>query len=248
MELKEKKTDVIPSAPDSTEQGLKELIGLMNAMMQSKNRFIDNVNHQVRTLSNAILGFSELLSCDPLTTLQSDYIQEIRRVAQALALVTSSAVDFSKIESGNINAGDMSPLPERKTIPAKAVDTEIAVQQKSSGRILLIDDSPTNRTVLSLLMEKRGLQVSVAADGFEGVKMALDEEFDLILMDIHMPGMNGYEAEGLLRKNGFKSPIIAMSASDFVYDDNGNKQGEFDEFITKPIDGHKLYEVITQLI
>jgi len=90
-----------------------------------------------------------------------------------------------------------------------------------------------------------GLQVSLAADGAEGVKKALEEEFDLVLMDIQMPKMDGYEASKLLREKGFKSPIIAMSASQLATD---YKKCGFDKFLSKPVDGNKLYEVITQLI
>jgi CheY-like chemotaxis protein len=67
----------------------------------------------------------------------------------------------------------------------------------------------------------------------------------MILMDIKIPKMDGYKAAKLLRKNGFKSPIIAMSASQLTTD---YKKCGFDKFLPKPVDGNKLYEVITQLI
>ena len=103
MQLKEQTMAVKSAAPKLIEERLEELKDLVNVTIQSKSHFINNVNHQIRTLSNAIIGFSELLRCDDLSNLQSDYVEEIRGAVEALVSVTNNAFDLSMIETGELN-------------------------------------------------------------------------------------------------------------------------------------------------
>jgi CheY-like chemotaxis protein len=117
-----------------------------------------------------------------------------------------------------------------------------------SGHILLVEDQPSNRTVMSLLLETMGLRVSVAEDGVEAVQKATGENFDLILMDIRMPKMDGYEARRSLREKGLATPIIALTATSPSDDPDGYKLSEFDGYLTKPVDSKKLYQVIAKYL
>jgi CheY-like chemotaxis protein len=94
-----------------------------------------------------------------------------------------------------------------------------------------------------------GLRVSVAEDGVQAVEKALSEQFDLILMDIRMPRMDGYEAQKTLREKGLKTPIIALSASS-PSDDQDSRTGkaDFDFFLVKPVGSKKLHEVISKYL
>lgn len=115
--------------------------------------------------------------------------------------------------------------------------------------ILVIDDSPTERYVLSEILTKGGYQVSVAESGEKGLEKAKMDIPDLILMDIVMPGLNGYQATRTLsRDEATKNiPIIVCTSknqrTDRIW---GLRQGAQD-FISKPVDGKVLLAKIAAL-
>jgi two-component system sensor histidine kinase/response regulator len=82
---------------------------------------------------------------------------------------------------------------------------------------LLVEDNTVNQTLADLLLEKRGYKVSVAGNGREGVEALERERFDVVLMDIQMPEMDGFEATAAIREKeklrGTHMPIIAMTAN-----------------------------------
>lgn len=79
-------------------------------------------------------------------------------------------------------------------------------------RVLVVDDSPDNRHLISRYLAKTGADVGTADNGIQGVRRALDEDFDIIIMDIQMPEMDGYAATEKLRSEGYRRPIIALTA------------------------------------
>jgi CheY-like chemotaxis protein len=109
------------------------------------------------------------------------------------------------------------------------------------GHALVVDDNPANRTLFALLLEKRGLTVEVAADGAEGVEMALAHPYDLILMDMQMPRMNGYEATRRLRGAGLTLPIVAVTANAMKGDEEKCLDCGCSAYLPKPVDKRKLY-------
>jgi CheY-like chemotaxis protein len=114
---------------------------------------------------------------------------------------------------------------------------------------MLVDNEPSNRTVMTLLLETMGLHISTAEDGLQAVEKAMAEPFDLILMDIRMPRMNGHEARQTLREKGLATPIIALSASSPSDDDPDScKLADFNSFLVKPVDSMKLYEAISKYL
>lgn len=118
-----------------------------------------------------------------------------------------------------------------------------------AGHILLVENEPSNRTVMTLLLEAMGLRVSVAEDGMGAVEKAVSEPFDLILMDIKMPRMDGFKARRTLRDKGITIPIIALTASSPSDDDtDGRRLADFNCFLIKPVDSRKLYEAISKYL
>ena len=79
-------------------------------------------------------------------------------------------------------------------------------------RVLLTEDSPDNQQLISSLLTQRGATVDIANNGAEGVERALREDYDVVLMDIQMPVLDGYTATQRLRDQGFRKPIIALTA------------------------------------
>ncbi len=117
-----------------------------------------------------------------------------------------------------------------------------------SGHILLAEDHPSNRKLLMLQLNRLGVDVTIAEDGNEAVRMALKQEYDLILMDMHMPHLNGYKAAEELRARGITTPIIAQTAFAMVGDEEKCLEAGCNDYITKPIDLNSLEEKLRKYI
>ncbi|MBW8014644.1 MAG: response regulator [Planctomycetes bacterium] len=117
-----------------------------------------------------------------------------------------------------------------------------------SGNVLVVEDSHVNQMLIKLLLEKIGFDVTLAEDGSEGIEKAMATPFDIIFMDIQMPGMNGYEATRTLRDNGQKTPIIALTANVMKGDDEKCLAAGCDYYLSKPIDSASLAEIVSKCI
>lgn len=103
-----------------------------------------------------------------------------------------------------------------------------------SAKILVIEDEPTLARLLSYNLKQEGYEVTAIEHGGEGLKVALEQSFDLILLDIMLPGLNGFEIVDKLRSEGNKTPIIILTARDAEQEVvQGLKKGA-DDYMTKP--------------
>jgi len=116
-------------------------------------------------------------------------------------------------------------------------------------RVLIVDDSPTEMHILSTLMEKLGHTVITANNGEEGVVTAKKQQPDLVLMDVVMPGINGFQATRQLhRDEGTKNiPVIIVSTKDQATDKMwGQRQGA-KGYVTKPVEEQELIDTIAEI-
>jgi len=116
------------------------------------------------------------------------------------------------------------------------------------GRILIAEDNPSNQILIEILLKKIGLSASIAADGLQAVELASRESFELILMDIQMPGKNGLDAARELRARGIQTPIIALTANAMKGDRERCLQAGCNGYLTKPVDRSKLIEALRQYL
>ncbi len=115
-------------------------------------------------------------------------------------------------------------------------------------RVLVIDDAPENRELLTLVLGDLGINSETAEDGAIGVEKATSSHYDVILSDIQMPVMDGYEAVAAMRKNGLEQPIIALTANAMKgYEDRILAAG-FSHYMTKPIDIDGLSKLLAELL
>lgn len=116
------------------------------------------------------------------------------------------------------------------------------------SRILLVEDNEMNRDVLSRLLQRRGYAVLFAEDGETAVSLAKAERPDLILMDISLPQMDGYQATQALRlEPGFEAlPIIALTAHAMTSDRDRALKAGCTDFETKPVEFPRLLAKIEQ--
>ena len=135
------------------------------------------------------------------------------------------------------------------TLALEIIDDDNTTQREkgsnmSSGKILVAEDNPSNQKLMTILLQKMGMDVTIADDGQIAIDKCQDESFDLILMDMQMPNVNGYEATRTLRSRGVKTPIIAVTANAMMGDEEKCLEAGCDGYISKPIDRVKLGEVI----
>ncbi len=111
-------------------------------------------------------------------------------------------------------------------------------------RILLVDDGETNRELISLVLTQAGASVVCAENGREGIDAALKQSFDLVLMDMQMPVMDGYTATRALRAAGFQLPIIALTAHAMRDDQEKCLAAGCDAYLSKPVHFDALLEAV----
>ncbi len=115
-------------------------------------------------------------------------------------------------------------------------------------RILLVEDNPVNQRLATRLLEKRGHRVILAANGREALEVLATESFDLVLMDVQMPEMDGLEATALIRERekgtGVHQPVIALTAHAMKGDREKCLAGGMDAYLTKPIQPQELDDLL----
>lgn len=107
-------------------------------------------------------------------------------------------------------------------------------------RVLVVDDSPDNLELIEHVLRAAGGEVTTASNGVEGVSAALSNSFDVILMDLQMPEMDGFTATRELRERGFDRPILALTAHAMKEERERCLASGFDDHLTKPIDRQAL--------
>jgi signal transduction histidine kinase/DNA-binding response OmpR family regulator len=132
--------------------------------------------------------------------------------------------------------------------PAKVVTRHTLREGRPPLRILLTEDNAVNQRIASRLLEKEGHVVVVADDGAKALKACKDNAFDLILMDVQMPVMDGIEATAAIRQTekttGQHIPIVAMTAHAMAGDRQRFLKAGMDGYVSKPIHSRELLEAI----
>jgi CheY-like chemotaxis protein len=130
-----------------------------------------------------------------------------------------------------------------------AEDAEAVLKRDYAGcRILLVEDEPINREISLMLLDDVGLVVDVAEDGIEAVERVRQNSYDLILMDMQMPRMDGLDATLQIRKLplGETIPILAMTANAFAEDKVHCFTAGMNDFIIKPVKPEALFTILLQ--
>jgi signal transduction histidine kinase/CheY-like chemotaxis protein/HPt (histidine-containing phosphotransfer) domain-containing protein len=135
--------------------------------------------------------------------------------------------------------------------PIETAAEQKAVQVKPetfSGRVLLVDDNETNLMLGTMILESMGITVLQAENGERAVELALGENPDLVLMDISMPGMDGYEATECIRqqKDPAALPVIALTAYASSVERERSEQCGMNNYLTKPIERDRLSSVLSE--
>jgi len=137
--------------------------------------------------------------------------------------------------------------------PAESIAIEIGTwkgAERPMTRILLIEDNEMNRDMLTRRLERKGYEVATAVDGLEGIAAAESGSFDLVLMDMSLPELDGWEATRRLRANPrtHNLPIIALTAHAMPGDRERAIEAGCDDYDSKPVEFPRLVEKIEGLL
>lgn len=132
---------------------------------------------------------------------------------------------------------------------------QIAVQNKKlankkvlqNSRILIVDDSPDNQSLIQYYLRSIGADVDLASDGQQALQKVHANQYDIVLMDLEMPVMDGCTACDVMRKEGYKKPIVALTAHTWKEMQQKCMLYGFDAFLSKPVEKNKLITALLEL-
>jgi signal transduction histidine kinase/AmiR/NasT family two-component response regulator len=158
-------------------------------------------------------------------------------ISRKLVRLMQGELTAASVETGGARFTLTLPLPQAEPAPAR----------QGPLRVLVVDDHSINRETLKILLEPLGVVPVLAGNGEAALEALGSEVFDLVLMDINMPGMDGREATRRLRAAGGPNggvPVIAVSASDTPREWRACAEAGMNSHVAKPIRPHRLYEAI----
>ena len=147
----------------------------------------------------------------------------------------------------NISGASTAVIPSTPSIITRHSLAEVEAQSK--GQILVAEDNPVNQKVAVKMIEKLGYRVDIVENGLEAIEASQRISYDLILMDCHMPEMDGFEATRRIRvqTHGVRHiPIIAMTANAMQEDRNQCLAAGMDDFLSKPVMSKSLAAVLNR--
>jgi two-component system, sensor histidine kinase and response regulator len=175
--------------------------------------------------------------------------EEVELVNAGFAQCLYKPIKQSQLYNAIVKSVIKGPLPVE---PLPAV-TDAATAETRKGRILLAEDNAVNQKVAVAMLARMGYYSDVAANGLEAVKMLSNFSYDLVLMDIHMPEMDGLEATRHIRSDQSnvrnpKIPIVAMTAAAMKGDRDNCLAAGMNDYLSKPIDLRELNRVLNQWV
>ncbi len=248
------------------ESELNRALDRAERVMQEKEKLLSGISHELRTPASGIMGMAELLSATDLDSKQKEFLDAILESAGDLVRLLNDLL------GGEITV--TSRTGERTTfqidVPMKSAERlppdsdDVSEEIDDSGRkakhmaalegkrVMVVDDHPINRRLAENILELYGAKVLSAADGKEALDLLNTEPIDLVLMDVHMPGIDGLEVTKKMRSEYddpiSRLPVVAMTASALQNDLRLCRDAGMNAFVSKPFRQEALLEVIVGLM
>lgn len=156
-----------------------------------------------------------------------------QELAARVALSVTNARLFQKVDAA---------------LRAKATCETRSEPTNSRRRVLVVDDAADNRMLIQHYVARMGYCADIAGSGEEAVTKVHSDEYDVVLMDVQMPGMDGFEALAHLRADGFHKPIVALTAHTMKGDRERCLENGFDGFLGKPVNRNELQRLLDQCV
>ena len=130
------------------------------------------------------------------------------------------------------------------TSPAASAKPLASYPALKGRRVLVAEDNPVNQTIARRMLEKAGITATLVSDGHQVLERCERQRFDLILMDVQMPGLDGLEATRQLRARGDSTPIVALTANATIESHKTCLEAGMSDFISKPFRYQQLQRVL----
>ena len=217
------------------------------AMAEARRQFLSDMSHELRTPLNAVMGFSELLLTAAGEPTTRDQARRIHEAGQRLVEVVEQMIAISNDEGDGVGQGEGGAGPSAQFVNAPDRAPELTAEE-APLKVLYVDDNESNRALVTAVLSAQGMTCVTAEDGKSGVAAAAGGEFDLILMDIQMPVMNGVEATRAIRAletRVAELPIVAVTANTLEEQLQAYADAGMDDLIAKPIQLAELVGKVT---
>jgi CheY-like chemotaxis protein len=216
-------------------EALEQALTRAEAASRAKSEFLADMSHELRTPLNGVSGLAEALEGTPLDAAQAALVADIR----------ASAAELERLVHGLLDYGE---ADRRPAAPGPA-PFEPPGARRSGLRVLVADDNPTNRKVVELMLAAAGAHPICVEDGKAAVEAWNAGAFDLVLMDLRMPIMDGMAAIRAIREaetasSRARTPIVVLSANTGPDDRRASAEAGADGHIGKPIRADELLEAI----
>jgi signal transduction histidine kinase/HPt (histidine-containing phosphotransfer) domain-containing protein len=226
---------------------------------------LDRRGEAAETIDLALID-AGLPGSDGFALSEAIHARQAPRVEHIVVLLTSSnrSSDIERCERLGVDAYLMKPVNQSElfdtlagvlkcaVIEAAGEAPLITTSEPTGLKILLAEDSLYNQKLAVSLLERRGHTVTVAGNGAEAVALVQSQSFDLVLMDVQMPEVDGMEATRLIREgeraSGRRVPIVAMTAQAMKGDRERCLESGMDDYLSKPVRAAQLYGMIASVL
>ena len=166
-------------------------------------------------------------------------------IAKSLAEAMDGSITVSSTKGSGSTFTLLLNLPVDKNLRSELPIKPKIFEFKEGVRILLVDDNEMNRMMACAVLHRKKFMVMEAVNGVDAVSKVREYEFDLVLMDLMMPEMDGFEATKIIRTElNSTVPIVALTANAIVGDDHKCLESGMQDYLSKPFAPDELYEAI----
>ena len=245
-------------------EALERALHMEESANRSKSEFLANMSREIKTPINAIIGMDTMIIRESKEENIIRYAHDIDAASRKLVLLINNVHEFSK--SGRMDGKPAEKLEEE---PEKQGQENISVKHSCSGQmetgaandkelyhapdavILVVDDVEMNITVAKNLLKRIQVQIDTASNGEEAVSLCKDKQYDIILLDSTMPGMNGEDTMHNIRKQcpeNIDTPIIVTTSNSVEGAREEYLNLGYTNYLSKPLDGRRLEAMIQSYI
>ena len=213
------------------------------AMAEARQQFLTEMSHELRTPLNSVIGFSQLLVDAGLPEAAKDQARRIHAAGLGLLDVVNQMI-------ADPSGQPIQPLVDASALTdARSTDADRQLEHTTEGapRALYVDDNENNRALVQAMLATMGFVCETANDGRAGVEAASTGDWDVILMDIQMPIMDGVSATRMIRAlegSAASTPIIALTANTLPAQIQTYVEAGMDDCVAKPVD---MVELVTKV-